>query len=172
MVFKFRVLSGDSDGFARDYEISDDCTLWDLHDHIQDDLGFDSDQMASFFTVDDDWNKLQEYTLFDMGEESDSSISIPIAMDRAVLSNILLSKNQKLLYTFDIFNDRGLFLDLIEIKNAEKGIVYPITTFAIGDGPAQIEIPKGDTSVYDDVMEDFDDFESYEEYNDRSDDEF
>jgi hypothetical protein len=172
MVFKFRALSGEVENFARDYEISDQNTLFELHQLIQSDLAYDASQMASFFLVDHGWNKLREFTLFDLGEEADDMEDAPVAMDVVTLKEVVKEKNQRLLYTFDIFNDRSLFFEVLEHKKAEEGVKYPIVTYSMGDAPFQIEIPKNEGSVYDDVMEDFNEFESYEEYNERSDDEF
>ncbi len=172
MIFKFRALSGEVEDFARDYEISSESTLFDLHQLIREDLNYDPAQMASFFTVDHDWNKLREFTLFDMGDENDSNHEAPVAMDAVTLNSIIEEKNQRLLYVFDIFNDRGLFMEVLDRKNAEEGMESPAVTFSIGDAPFQIEIPKSSGSVYDDVMDDFNDFESYEEYDTRYDDEY
>lgn len=170
MIFKFRALSGENEEFARDYEVASDSTLLDLHQLIQSDLKYDPAQMASFFTVDHGWNKLREFTLFDMGEEGESSADAPMVMEAVTIGSIVHEKNQRLLYTFDIFNDRGLFLEVLDIKKGVEGMVYPAVTLSVGEPPFQIEIPS--ESVYDDMMEDFNDFESYEEYDTRYEDEY
>jgi hypothetical protein len=172
MVFKFRALSGDVENFARDYEISEENTLLDLHQLIQSDLNFDSSQMASFFFVDHEWNKQREFTLFEIGEEADDIEDAPVPMDVVTIKEVVKDKNQRLLYTFDIYNDRSLFLEVLEHKKVDLDISYPIVTYSTGDAPCQIEEGGEDSSIYDDVMEDFNDFESYEDYNERSDDEF
>jgi hypothetical protein len=172
MVFKFRALSGDVENFARDYEISEENTLFDLHQLIQSDLNYDSAQLASFFKVDHDWNRLREFTLFDLGEEADDIVDAPVPMDVMTIKELIEEKNQRMLYTFDIFNDRSLFLEVLEHHKAVPGVTYPIVCYSAGEPPFQIEIPQESASIYDDVMEDFEEFESYEEYNDRSDDEF
>lgn len=172
MVFKFRALSGDVDSFARDYEISEENTLFDLHQLIQSDLNFDSSQMASFFSVDHEWNKLREYTLFEIGEEADDMEDAPVPMDVVTLKEVVKEKNQRLLYTFDIYNDRSLFLEVLEHKKLDPGVKYPIITYSVGEPPFQIENASEEDSIYDDVMEDFNDFESYEDYNEHSDDDF
>lgn len=173
MVFKFRALSDDVENFARDYEISEENTLFDLHRLIQADLKYDSSQMASFFSVDHEWNKLREFTLFDLGEEADDLENAPVAMDVVTIKELVKEKNQRLLYVFDIFNDRGLFLEVLEVKKTDPSAVYPFVAFSEGAAPCQIaDVVDGEESVYDDIMEDFNDFESYEDYNDRSDDEF
>lgn len=171
MILKFRALSGDVENFARDYEISEDSTLYDLHELIQQDLDYDPSQMASFFTVDHGWNKQREFTLFDMGEQELNGEEVPLAMEAVRLGDIVVEKNQRLLYNFDIFNDRGLFLEVMDKVKAAPNIDYPIASFISGDAPHQIEIPK-DENVYEDIMADFESFESYEDYDQRYEDEY
>ena len=56
-------------------------------------LEFDKSQMASFFMATDNWEKEEEFTLFDMGTGSST-------MEVAVLEDIIFRKNQKLLICF------------------------------------------------------------------------
>ena len=58
MIFRFRMLSDENDNFVRDFEIAADNTLLDLHDFIIKMLRYDQ-CMASFFTADDRWERLQ-----------------------------------------------------------------------------------------------------------------
>ena len=104
MVYKFVVLSDEDESFVREFEFLDSHTLLDFHNMIQDELEFDKSQMASFFMATDNWEKEEEFTLFDMGTGSST-------MEVAVLEDIIFRKNQKLLYVFDFFNDRSLFVE-------------------------------------------------------------
>ena len=100
MVYKFVVLSDEDESFVREFEFLDTHTLLDFHNLIQDELEFDKSQMASFFMATDNWEKEEEFTLFDMGTGSST-------MEVAVLEDIIFRKNQKLLYVFDFFNERS-----------------------------------------------------------------
>lgn len=104
MVYKFVVLSDEDESFVREFEFLDTHTLLDFHYLIQDELEFDKSQMASFFMATDNWEKEEEFTLFDMGTGSST-------METAVLEDIIFRKNQKLLYVFDFFNERALFVE-------------------------------------------------------------
>ena len=104
MVYKFVVLSDEDESFMREFEFLDSHTLLDFHNMIQDELEFDKSQMASFFMATDNWEKEEEFTLFDMGTGSST-------MEDTILDDIIFRKNQKLLYVFDFFNDRGLFVE-------------------------------------------------------------
>ena len=96
MVYKFVVLSDEDESFVREFEFLDTHTLMDFHNLIQDELEFDKSQMASFFMATDNWEKEEEFTLFDMGTGSST-------MEVAVLEDIIFRKNQKLLICFRLF---------------------------------------------------------------------
>ncbi len=119
MVYKFVVLSDEDESFVREFEFLDSHTLMDFHNMIQDELEFDKSQMASFFLATDNWEKEEEFTLFDMGTGSST-------MEIAVLEDIIFRKNQKLLYVFDFFNDRGLFVEYTGETKEIEGREYPV----------------------------------------------
>ena len=59
MIFKLRMLSGETDGFVREYEVPESTDLLQLHDLVCGDLGYDPFNFSSFFAADSGWNKLQ-----------------------------------------------------------------------------------------------------------------
>lgn len=131
MVYKFILLSDEDELFIREFEFLDSQNLMDFHNLIQEELEFDKSQMASFFLATDNWEKEEEFTLLDMG--TGSSI-----MEDAIFEDIIFRKNQKLLYVFDFFNDRALFIEYIgEIKEME-GREYPLCTNSKGLPPKQV----------------------------------
>ena len=131
MVYKFVVLSDEDESFVREFEFLDCHTLIDFHTQIQDELEFDKSQMASFYLATDNWEKEEEFTLFDMGTGSST-------MDDAVLEDVIFRKNQKLLYVFDFFNDRALFIEYTgEVKEID-GREYPCCTNSKGIPPKQV----------------------------------
>lgn len=131
MVYKFVVLSDEDESFIREFEFLDNHTLMDFHNQIQDELEFDKSQMASFYLATDSWEKEEEFTLFDMGTGSST-------MEDAILEDVIFRKNQKLLYVFDFFNERALF---IEYTGETKEVVdrdYPLCTNSKGVPPKQV----------------------------------
>ncbi len=125
MVYKFVVLTDEDESFVREFEFLDSHTLMDFHNLIQDELEFDKSQMASFYLATDNWEKEEEFTLFDMGTGSST-------MENAVLEDIIFRKNQKLLYVFDFFNDRGLFVEYTGEMKEEPDGEYPACTNSKG----------------------------------------
>ena len=67
-VYKFSVTFEDYDDVYREIEIKSSQTFEDLHKAIQDSIGFDNKQLASFYMSNDMWRKGREITLMDMNE--------------------------------------------------------------------------------------------------------
>ena len=145
MVYKFVVLSDEDESFVREFEFLDSHTLLDFHNILQEELEFDKSQMASFYMATDNWEKEEEFTLFDMGTGSST-------MEVAVLEDIIFKKNQKLLYVFDFFNERGLFVEytgeIQEIDDRE----YPICTNSKGIPPKQVIFGGTSRKLYNNII--------------------
>lgn len=163
MIFQFRVLSDEDDRFLRDYQVIYKATLLDFHDFICDDLGFDKQAMSSFYLSDGQWDKLREFTLIDVGGETQDQG--PLTMDGVTLREIIRDNGDRLIYTFDVFSDRSLYMEMIGTYKAEDGSVYPRVTLAEGDPPSQFG-GGGEDSIFDEAMDEFGGFEGDEAYDD------
>jgi len=131
MVYRFVVLTDEDEAFIREFEFLDSHTLLDFHNALQEELEFDRSQIASFYLATESWEKEEEFTLFDMGAGSST-------MENAVLEEVIYRKNQKLLYVFDFFNDRALFIEYVgEAKEVEER-EYPLCTVSKGLPPKQV----------------------------------
>lgn len=136
MVFKFRLLSDEVKDFVRDVELLSDQTFYDFHRILTYNFHYDKSQIASFFISNENWEKLTEITLFDMSEEGDNP-NIHV-MDRTRLNEFIEKEKQRLLYIFDFFNERLLFVELIEISDKKEKTAYPRITLAQGSPPQQL----------------------------------
>jgi hypothetical protein len=131
MIYRFVVLSDEDEAFVREFEFLDNQTLLDFHNAIQEELEFDRSQIASFYMATDSWEKEEEFTLFDMGSGSST-------MENAVLEDVIFHKNQKLLYVFDFFNDRELYIEYVGEAKADPDMEYPVCTSSKGLPPKQV----------------------------------
>ena len=131
MVYRFVVLSDEDESFVREFEFLDSQSLLDFHIALQEELEFDRSQIASFFMATESWEKEEEFTLFDMGAGSST-------MENAVLEEVIFRKNQKLLYVFDFFNDRALFVEYVGEFKEEDDKEYPVCTNSKGLPPKQV----------------------------------
>ena len=164
MVFRFRMLSDENDRFVRDYEIMYDATLLEFHEFLLEALEYEP-CMASFFTADDRWEKLREFTLMDMGAGmggyADEPDEAPLPMEKVVLGQLIHNNHDRLIWLFDMFADRAYYLEMIEAKFAEEGVEYPRTLFAHGEPSDQYYPEAGganEKSIFEEMMDDFGDF--------------
>lgn len=145
MVFKFRLISNEEKDFIRDIELLSDQTFYDFHRAITHNLHYDKSQIASFFISNENWEKLEEITLFDMSEGGiEGKIHV---MDKTYLKDFIKEPRQRLLYVFDFFNERLFFIELIDIHEKKEKHAYPLIVLEKGSPPRQLLID--DTSFED-----------------------
>lgn len=164
MVFHFIIISDEQDNFKREIAIDSQATFAIFHAAIQDAVEYDKSQMASFFEINENFERLAEITLIDMGEGSGTS---PLLMDETKLSDIFTDEGQKMIYEFDFFAGRGFYIQLQTIIN-NKNIDTPVLLKAEGDAPEQVilsdagldELPEMMDLMDDDLsQDDFDEFD-------------
>ena len=96
MIYKFRIISDENELFSRTIEISEDDTFLSFHKAILKACDFKDSEMTSFFVSNDEWDKEQEITLFDMGAEDTGTIP----MQKTKLNEFISNKEDKLIYQF------------------------------------------------------------------------
>lgn len=173
MLYKFRVISSENDEFIREIAINSHSTFFDLHAFIVEELEYEKSQITSFFLTDRNWHKELEVTLIDMTDGQDPDIKV---MDRTKMGELITEKKQRLLYVFDQFAERALFLELFEIQNCD--IDQPKCIRRAGIPPEQLDssaMESGDLTDIDlseilgnEESEDFlDDGEHLDTYDDE-----
>jgi hypothetical protein len=130
MIYRLRVIldNDTKEDILRDVEIDKNSNLTDLHELILLSFNFSADQMASFFTVDEDWNQINEISLMNFDESTDS-------MDSMLITNVLNNQNTKLLYIYDFMNMWTFYVELIEEAKEINNILYPRIIFSVGNVP-------------------------------------
>lgn len=157
------MISGDERVFLRDYEVDSNQTFLDLHKIIQDNLQYDSSQLASFFLADENWNKGLELTLIDM-ENDGGPAAIP--MDSIKIKEVMKEKKERLLYVYDILTENSFFIELMDIYTPDCKKKYPICSVSVGEPPLQSEFqnistdPVNDDNFINDILNEFDSQES------------
>lgn len=173
MIFKFRMLSNEVEDFVRDYEVPYDMNLADFHTFLRESVQYSPAEMASIFTSDSEWEKMREFTSVDMGfgPSDDAEFPVPQPMDSITLGQLLHEKFGRLIYVFDIFNERQFFIELVEAKFAEDGVDYPRIVTSEGEPPVQYrdqgEEPDPERSMFDEAMDEFGDFAGDDTYDDE-----
>lgn len=134
MIFKFRIVSDEVNNFKREISIDGTATFEDLKNAICESVGYDKNQMCSFFICDDDWEKQKEITLEDMDADPEQDVWL---MDECELSDYLDEKGQKLMFTFDYMTDRSMFMELVDVVTG-RILKDPVCILSLGQAPAQM----------------------------------
>ena len=133
MIFNFRIVSDEVDNFRREIQIDANMTFLDLKNIICESVGYDKNQMSSFFICDDNWEKEREITLEDMGSDSDEDVYL---MEDTILSDAIEDEGQRLMFTFDYMTDRSFYIEMKEIVTG-KSLKDPLCTLSRGQAPEQ-----------------------------------
>lgn len=134
MIYRIAFSCDEVNRFRRIFEADSDATFLDLHKAILESVEYPDDQMTSFFTCNDRWEKEQEVTLVEMGDSFDSET---LVMEQTHLSDLLTDRGQRLIYIFDPMFERCFFGNLKEIKPGHMTGVECVET--IGKAPRQLE---------------------------------
>jgi hypothetical protein len=130
MIYKIRVILDSEDDVFRDLEVDSEISLEELHNIITQTFGFLGNEMASFYTADENWNQDLEITLFAFGESGDARL-----MQDTRLSEVMDEQAPKLLYVYDFMNMWTFFVELADQAEMEDGRQYPNLLFSFGELP-------------------------------------
>ena len=125
MKFCLRITLESKEDVVREIEINSDIVLSDLHYFIIEVFGLDNKELASFYTVDNELELIEEIPLFSFEEHTPS-------MENIKLNSLLIEKMDKLLYVFDYMK---MWRFLIELVAIEKDFIEKKCTFQIGEIP-------------------------------------
>jgi len=129
-VFKFRVIIDTEEDVFRDIEMSAQSSFQQLHETILESFQFEKGEMASFYLSNDEWEKGLEIPLMDMGDGV-------VSMENAVLSEMLQTVGNKVLYVYDFLRMWIFYIEVIEVFESVDGLQYPLVSLTFGDAPSQ-----------------------------------
>jgi hypothetical protein len=118
-VFVFKVKFSERKSIWRLIEIKKSQALHDLHEAILDSFGLDSDHLYSFFMSNKFWDRKTEYS----HPEADGKPA-----HKARLGRLDLNIKQKFAYVHDYGDENRFEVELVDIKEVEKGVKYPRET--------------------------------------------
>jgi len=143
MVFKLKVISDKVENFALHIDADAKNTFFELHEAIQDDCKYDPSELATFFLADEEWDKGLEIPMFKNNSPKQNSVP---TMKNSTLGDYLKEKEDKLIYVFDVINQKSLYIELNEIV-MEKKLNTPIVTYNRGLAPVQSSSNRYDTDL-------------------------
>ncbi|MBP6373308.1 MAG: hypothetical protein KA325_02725 [Flavobacterium sp.] len=153
MVYKFRVILDTEEDIFRDIAILSTDTLEDLHNALVNAFDFDGQEMASFYTCDEQWNQEDEIALFDTGDTPGEQQ----IMSDYVLEDLLDKENTKIIYVYDFLNMWTFLIELAAIEEVTAGETYPATLFSHGFMPAEAGDKNFEADLHDDIYGEFED---------------
>ena len=130
MIYHLKITAVFPKDFMRVVEIKAAQTLYTLHEHLQNDLGYAPDQMVVFRTLNEKGKVKKQYGLFDIGHGS---------IDTLTLAELKARNELNMQYIFDIRNDRFLKIEFIETGEASPRKAYPLTADERGSPPDQFD---------------------------------
>lgn len=131
MIYKIRIILDADDDVFRDIAIEANRTMEDLHNVITQAFGFLGNEMASFYTCDDNWQQDEEIALFDMGEGGNELR----LMANTTIETVLNEVSPKMIYIYDFLSMWSFFVELADIVGREPGATYPNLLFSHGEVP-------------------------------------
>ena len=137
MIYLFRIISDEDQEFYRDLVIDGTDTFLEFHHSLQENLGFDPSQLASFFITNEMWEKQQEITLIDMIQEPGLS---SVTMDQVTVEEYITDESQRMIYVFDFFSERAFFIELLEKSDQTSPRDTPFIGQARGAYPPQFDL--------------------------------
>lgn len=165
IVFKYRMLSDESDHFVRDFEVYPDMTLTEFHSFVCRALGYE-ECMVSIFKSDAEWRPVEEFSQIDMGDDIPDA---PRCMDDVRLMEVNNDLHDRLIYTFDMLNDRSYYLELIDMQRPAPDLSYPRVAFEHAPAPDQYdpEATEQSGSIFEEMMDEFSEFDGDDRYDDE-----
>lgn len=182
MIYVFKISSQEKEDFIIEVKIKADQTFLKLHNVIQDCVGYDASQIASFYTKSIDGLREKEVALFEMSSEEEE-LDVMV-MDVTMIRELVNDNTKELMYVYDFFSDRYFDIELISTEKDDSSATYPFCSLVEGNAPKQIMIdememfseePKAsaskDRDLYSDILDEEDEeddvkFENLDDYTD------
>ncbi len=164
MIYKIRIILDAKEDIFRDIEIDASNSMEEFHNAIAQSFGFLGNEMASFYTCDEEWIQDEEIALFDMSENG-SDVKL---MNETFLEDVMTENSPKLIYVYDFLSMWTFFVELADMVENEAGITYPNVLFSFGElpeTPPEKNFESKPSFDVDDTFENYDDLDFDENWN-------
>lgn len=157
MDYRFEISKPDSNDFRCEIAVNGEQTFQQFHDKIVETLGFDGSQIASFFTLDRQGNRVREIALMEMSAEDDENGTL--VMDVTTIREVVNASCIELEYVYDFFANQYLKVEYAGEYIGDSADVLPLCVYCEGNLPHQTEYDANEDWAYDkdEDDEDYDD---------------
>ena len=125
MKYSIRIILESKEDVIRNIEINSDCLLSELHYYLIECFDLNKNELASFYTTNDELEIIDEIPLISFEEKSSN-------MDNTNLELILSEDNINLIYVYDYMK---MWRFLIQLKSIEENFDFKKCTNKIGEMP-------------------------------------
>ncbi|MEM1338038.1 MAG: hypothetical protein AAF717_01360 [Bacteroidota bacterium] len=164
MIYKIRIILDTEEDIFRDLEIEEHSSLEEFHNAITQAFGFMGNEMAAFYTCDEEWNQDEEIPLFSMGD-NEEEVRL---MNEVSLHLVLTEASPRMIYVYDFLSMWTFFVELADIVDKEDGRAYPNLLFSFGelpDTPPEKQFESQPSMDIDDTFGSYDDMDFDENWN-------
>lgn len=171
-VYRFRVTFEDYEDVYRVIDMPSKGTFLELHQAIQQSVGYPADASSSFYVSNDQWKKGTEIAYLPTDRKKDAGV---LLMENIRLSKFIDDPHQKFYYVYNFDRPYDFHVELIKILKEEDGKLYPAVFASVGQAPKTAAAANFPTApLTDDDDDDTNDVtdELEEEYGVDEDDEY
>jgi hypothetical protein len=127
MKYNIRVILESKEDVIRDIEINSDCLLSELHFYLIECFNLNKNELASFYTTNDELEIVNEIPLVSFEERSSN-------MENTNLEVVLDEHNNNLIYVYDYMK---MWRFLLELKSTEENFNVKKCISKIGEMPKE-----------------------------------
>jgi len=131
-IYRFRVTFEDYEEVYREVDMPAKSTFLELHEAIQQSLGYKADVPSSFYVSNDQWKKGTEIAF--LPTESKAAKGV-LRMEAIRLSRFIDDPHQKFYYTYNFDRPYDFQVELVRIVREEDGKPYPSIYRSVGEAP-------------------------------------
>ena len=122
---KIRVVADTEEDIFIDLTANKNNNLLSIHDLLVKTFELDTNEIASFYLSNDNWDKGDEITLLNMSIEEDENLQM--SMENTSLKSLIYKKISKLLYLHDFLNMNIFYVELLNEVQIDSNEELQIT---------------------------------------------
>ena len=131
MAYYIRIILDSKEDVFKDMVVNEEKSLFDLHQFIKTSFNLPGNELASYYTATQDWEQNEEeIPLENFSEDQELA-----TMHDFQIKQILPTKEDKLIYVYDLFSLWTFFIEVVKITNEKvKGMEV---NFSFGEMPKE-----------------------------------
>jgi len=131
-IYRFRATFEDYEEIYREVDMPARSTFLELHEAIQQSLGYRPDVPSSFYVSNDQWKKGVEIAFLPTESKVASGV---LRMEDIRMSKFIYDPHQKFYYVYDFERPYDFHVELVKIAKEVDGKTYPSLFRSVGEAP-------------------------------------